>query len=286
MFLCVPSLAWAQPAASTMPAPPGAPPTAGSFTSPLPPDATLPLPPVLTDAEARREAARLKMALHAEVPQSTLGSRRRRALMIDLARASLARDARTITRPQLLVVVDRSPTVQMLELVVAFPDLPWLAIGGTRVSTGQSGRRFYYITPTGVFENTDAILGYRAQGTYNEHHVRGNGLKGMRVWDFGWHEAVKGWRLDHETGQIRLEVHATDPHFLEARIGHPASEGCIRIPSAMNRFLDLHGVLDVDYERAATEDPRFKALLLPDRRPTPLAGKMLVVVDSGEPTTT
>ena len=104
----------------------------------------------------------------------------------------------------------------------------------------------------------------------------------MRVWDFGWHDAVKGWRADRETGPIRLEVHATDPEFLERRLGRPASEGCIRVPAAMNRFLDVHGVLDVDDERAAAVDVRFRALLLPERRQTPLAGKLLVVVDSAD----
>jgi hypothetical protein len=241
-----------------------------------------PPPPVLTDAQAGQEAGRIATALRAEVPAAVVTSVWRRQRMVELARAALDQAGRMITRPQLLVVVDRNPSVQLMQLVLALPDGPWSAIGGTRVSTGQSGRKFYYITPTGVFENSDAILGYRAQGTFNEHHIRGNGLKGMRVWDFGWHDAVKGWRADRETGAIRLEVHATDPEFLERRLGRPASEGCIRIPAAMNRFLDVHGVLDVDDERAAAVDIRFRALLLPDRRQTPLAGKLLVVVDSAD----
>ncbi len=185
---------------------------------PPPPEATLPPPPALTDTQAAVEAKRLRSALRSEVPQAVTISSRRRAVMIELARDAMGRSGRVIDRPQLLVVVDRNPSVQLLLLIMAVPDAPWQAIGGTRVSTGQRGRRFYYITPTGVFENTDAILGYRAQGTFNEHHIRGNRLKGMRVWDFGWHGAEKGW-LQHETGQIRLEWHATDPHFLEARIG-------------------------------------------------------------------
>ncbi len=262
---------------------PGAPPAAGSFASPIPPPVVLPPPPVLTDTQARLEAARLAGLFRAEVRAAVPVSRVRRALMVELARTELERHGQKITRPQILVVVDRSPAVQLLELVVAYPDQPWTTIGATRVSTGQSGRKLYFITPTGVFENTNAILGYRAQGTFNEHHIRGNGLKGMRVWDFGWHEAVKGWLPDRVTGQIRLEMHATDPEFLESRLGRPASEGCVRIPSAMNRFLDLHGVLDVDYERAAAEDIRFRALLLPNREPTKLAGKMLVVIDSEDP---
>ena len=77
-------------------------------------------------------------------------------------------------------------------------------------------------------------------------------------------------------------LHATDPAALERRLGRPASKGCVRIPAAMNRFLDRHGILDADYERAAKDDPRFEALLLADRTPTPLAGNALVIVDSAE----
>ena len=50
----------------------------------------------------------------------------------------------------------------------------------------------------------------------------------------------------------------------------------------MDRFLDKHGVLDADYERAAETDIRFRALLLPGRDPSPVAGDTLVVVDSSE----
>jgi hypothetical protein len=87
-----------------------------------------------------------------------------------------------------------------------------------------------------------------------------------------------------EEGEIRLLMHATDPAYLAQRLGHPASKGCVRIPDAMNRFLDRHGILDADYERAARLDRRFAALLLPDRNPTPLAGNMLVVIDSADQT--
>ncbi len=77
-------------------------------------------------------------------------------------------------------------------------------------------------------------------------------------------------------------MHATDPAYLEQRLGHPASKGCVRIPDAMNRFLDRYGILDADYELAAQLDRRFAALLLPDRNPTPLAGNLLVVIDSAD----
>ena len=91
--------------------------------------------------------------------------------------------------------------------------------------------------------------------------------------------AAKGWGTGEE-GDIRLLLHATDPDYLEKRLGRPASKGCVRIPAAMNRFLDRHGVLDADYERAAKDDPRFEPVLLRERTPTPLAGNALVIVDS------
>jgi hypothetical protein len=50
----------------------------------------------------------------------------------------------------------------------------------------------------------------------------------------------------------------------------------------MNRFLDVHGVLDSDYEQAARRNARFASVLLPDRAPTPLAGSALVIIDSSE----
>jgi hypothetical protein len=75
-------------------------------------------------------------------------------------------------------------------------------------------------------------------------------------------------------------MHATDPLLLEPRMGHPDSEGCIRIPSKMNRFLDHHGIIDARLEEAAADDRRFDALLGSDRDPTPIAGDTVVVIDS------
>jgi hypothetical protein len=181
----------------------------------------------------------------------------------------------------LIIVVDRNPKVQELRIMVAQPAAqPWYVIGGSKVSTGQAGRRGYFITPTGVFPHLAGILDYRALGTFNENHIRGLGLKGMRVWDFGWEQAEKGWLPDHQTGEIRLLMHATDPDSLERRLGRPASQGCVRVPASMNRFLDLRGVLDADYEQAARDDARLAEILLPEREPTELAGDLLVVIDS------
>jgi hypothetical protein len=50
----------------------------------------------------------------------------------------------------------------------------------------------------------------------------------------------------------------------------------------MDRFLDAHGVLDRDYEKAAQTKARFAAFLLAGRTPTPLAGDALVIIDSSD----
>jgi len=240
-------------------------------------------PPVSATLDVNAEVARLRAALMQEVPSVITDKSEREQTWIDQAKAAIAARAPAIDRPQLLVVVDRNPSVQQMRIVLARPNGAWENLGGSKASTGQTGRRDYYLTPIGVFLHTDAILDWRAEGTFNAQHIRGLGLKGMRVWDFGWQVATKAWGRGEEEGEIRLLLHATDPVYLEQRLGHPASKGCVRIPAAMNRFLDRHGILDADYEQVAKGDPRFEALLLPTRTPTPLAGNALVVVDSSEP---
>jgi hypothetical protein len=226
-------------------------------------------------------AARLGAALGREVPHAFFDRPAAARGWIERSRAAVIASGESIDRPQVLVVVDRNPRVQQLRVIVAQRDAAWQDLGGSEVSTGETRRRDYYLTPTGVFAHTDLILDWRAAGTFNEHHIRGLGLKGMRVWDFDWQQAARGWGSEEE-GEIRLLMHATDPGSLERRLGHPASKGCVRIPDPMNRFLDRHGILDADYERAALLDRRFAALLLPDRDPTPLAGDLLVVIDSAQ----
>jgi hypothetical protein len=234
-----------------------------------------------SQADIAREAALLRAALLREVPQHTTDSADSERAWIARAKAAIAASPLAIDRAQLLVVVDRNPAVQQLRIVLAPPDGAWEVIGGSRVSTGQRGRHGYYITPTGVFLHTDDVLDYRAEGTFNENHIRGLGLKGMRVWDFGWQTADRGWGDNPDPSDIRLLMHATDPDYLERRLGRAASKGCVRVPAEMNRFLDRHGVLDADYERDA-DDPRTRSVLLPDRQPTPLAGDALVVIDSSQ----
>lgn len=203
-------------------------------------------------------------------------------MWIERTKAALKNTAVAIDHAQLLIAVDRNPAVQELRIIAVRPAGPWQVIGGSKVSTGQAGRRGYFVSPVGVFLHTDGILDYRALGTFNENHIRGLGLKGMRVWEFGRQTAERGWRADRDVGEIRLLMHATDPDYLERRLGRPASQGCIRIPPTMNRFLDVHGVLDADYERNAQDDPRLASVLLPERQPTPLAGNTLVILDSSD----
>jgi hypothetical protein len=244
--------------------------------------ATVPAVGAMSDADVSREANRLRRALLVEVPEHTIGNADGAAAWIARTKAVADTAQTVIDRAQLLVVVDRDPAVQELRIILARPDAPWQVIGGSKVSTGQAGRHGYFITPTGVFLHTDGILDYRALGTFNENHIRGLGIRGMRVWDFGWQAAQRGWGADRDTVEIRLEMHATDPDYLVQRLGRPASEGCVRVPATMNRFLDVHGVLDADYERAARDDRRFQAILRSDREPTPLAGNAMVVVDSSQ----
>ncbi len=265
------------------PPPPGRAPIVAALAHPL----AKPRAPSAKDAddEAAREAAELRTAMQAEVLHLLKPTPAAVAEAALRATTLLGKSGQVLDRPQLVVVVDRNPRVETLYLMLARPGGPqgWRLVGAAHVSTGQAGRKDYYITPVGVFAHTDAILDFRAQGTFNEHHVRGLGLAGMRVWDFGWQWALKGWHNDFAGGDIRLQMHATDPTLLEGRLGRPASEGCVRISSTMNRFLDKYGVLDADYELMAVTDGRYANLLRSDRTPTPLGGRLLVVIDTSAP---
>lgn len=67
---------------------------------------------------------------------------------------------------------------------------------------------------------------------------------------------------------MRLQMHATDPHLLEPRLGTAQSKGCIRIPAALNDFIDRYGILDADYEQAMPAGLTFWVLRR-DRTSTP-----------------
>jgi hypothetical protein len=178
---------------------------------------------------------------------------------------------------QYVVLVDRSPKVQALLLF-------WMSdtglaeyIGASPVSTGRRGGFMFYETPLGVFDHTVANLDYRALGTKNGLGILGFGVKGTRVYDFGWVGAHRTWKPGE--GKMRLELHSTDPHYLEPRLGTVQSMGCIRIPATLNALIDHYGILDADYERAKVGSRHFW-MLKPDREPTPWLGRYLVVIDS------
>jgi hypothetical protein len=75
-------------------------------------------------------------------------------------------------------------------------------------------------------------------------------------------------------------MHATDPKFLEVRLGTIQSKGCIRIPTTLNTFIDRYAILDADYEQAMAAGQTF-AVLSKTRKPGPWSGRYLVVVDTG-----
>jgi len=269
------------PAPATMPgtpAPADANPAIGA-----PPDAEAapqvsPRLPALADSLVDGETQTLRRAFEREVPEHlTLTAGLPVAERLAKANPELPPDG-----PQAVLAVDRAANKQTLWVLVSRPGGRWLAIGGTLVSTGKPGRKEHFKTPVGTFLNDGSILGYRAEGTFNENHVRGLGLKGMRVWDFGW-QTTEDWRTPGATMQVRLEMHSTDPANLAHRIGRPDSEGCIRIPASLNTFLDKHGVIDRALTAAAPTDRATAQLIAKQEHPTPLAGSALVVYDSSEP---
>jgi hypothetical protein len=179
---------------------------------------------------------------------------------------------------QAFLVVDRSAQVQAAMVIVRTAKGASHWLGATAVSTGKTGTYEHFLTPLGVFAHSLDNPDYRAEGTFNKNHIRGYGLRGRRVFDFGWQEAERGWG-GGGISTMRLQMHATDPTVLEPRLGRVASEGCIRIPASLNVFLDLHGVLDADYEAAAATGKKLW-VLNPKRQPVPWPGRYMVIVDS------
>jgi len=179
---------------------------------------------------------------------------------------------------QYFVFVDRNPDTQLI--MVGFYDRESLAIdvvGWDYTSTGEPSRHGFFITPTGMFEHSTEIIGYRARGIPNESGWLGIGVKGSRVWDFGWQKTGSTQGGHTRTVNIRLHMHATDPVHGEARLGRPDSKGCVRVSGSMNRFLDFYGILDEDYE----ENPhRAPWLLDPQRETVSYPGRFMIVADS------
>jgi hypothetical protein len=244
-------------------------------TLPASAQATDPVSPQDLAAHFQREVPR-----RLEVPASA-----RPAYLARLQQALEAAGLKDLP-PQHLLLVDRSPQVQMLAVLLWAPDdagtPAWHWIGATPVSTGSTGRFDHFRTPLGVFVHTLGNPDFRAEGTFNENGIRGYGVKGMRVFDFGWAQAERGWGKGG-LGIMRLQMHATDPDQLEQRLGRVDSKGCIRIPATLNQWLDRHGTLDADYLQAMASAHPGKAawVVRADRAPLPWPGRWLVIVDSG-----
>lgn len=183
---------------------------------------------------------------------------------------------------QYVLLVDRNARVQAALLYWLPAAGPPVYVGASSVSTGKVGQFDHFETPTGVFSHTLANPDFRAEGTRNANGILGYGAKGMRVYDFGWQTANKGWG-DRAPATMRLQMHATDPYVLEQRLGTAQSKGCIRISATFNRLIDRLGLLDADYELAAAlVTPPW--VLLRDRAPVTGAGRYLIIVDSGRST--
>jgi hypothetical protein len=192
---------------------------------------------------------------------------------------ALGADRLATLAPQAVLLADRNDHVQSLFVLLRDPTGRWEWLGGSLISTGRVGAFDHFRTPVGVFEHGPANPDFRAEGTYNENHISGYGMRGMRVFDFGWVDAERGWGGGGRS-PMRLQMHATDPDLFEPRLGQANSKGCIRIPASLNRLLDHRGILDAAYDEAvASGSPQW--VLRADRAPVPWPGRYLVIVDSG-----
>jgi hypothetical protein len=195
-----------------------------------------------------------------------------------LLRAALLDANVVLQTAQYLLLVDRSPKVQAAFVLWDDGEGRLFFVGGSPVSTGRPGAYEHFRTPLGVFSHSIENLDFRAEGTPNEFGVRGYGVKGLRVFDFGWVVGERTWGRGGQS-PMRLQMHATDPGLLEPRLGSAASSGCIRIAASLNQFVDKYGLLDADYEAAMERGVQFW-VLRQDRTPTPWSGRYLVVVES------
>ncbi|MBK7000065.1 MAG: L,D-transpeptidase [Rhodoferax sp.] len=179
---------------------------------------------------------------------------------------------------QAVVLVDRNPNIQAAFVVLGTPGGYWSWLGASAISTGKTGSYEHFLTPTGVFPHTLDNPDFRSEGTRNKFRIRGYGVRGLRVFDFGWQMAERGWGVGG-TSQMRLQMHATDPDRLESRLGSVQSEGCIRISAKLNSFLDSHGILDASYQKAIA-DGQDLWVIKPNQQTIATPGRYLVIVDS------
>jgi hypothetical protein len=180
--------------------------------------------------------------------------------------------------PQHFLLVDRARDVQAAFVYRLTPGGDMRFTGAAPAATGAAGSFEHFATPLGVFVHSLDNPDFRAEGTRNENGILGYGVRGTRVFDFGWIPAPRGWG-DRAPGLMRLQVHATDPDLLEPLLGRARSKGCIRIPASLDSFLDRRGVLDADYEEAAAAG-NAPWVLGARRETTRWPGRYLVVIDT------
>lgn len=169
---------------------------------------------------------------------------------IERLQAALRDGGVVLAAKQHLILVDRSAQVQAIAVLLFDPPARWFWIGASATSTGRPGQFDHFVTPSAVFVHSLANPDFRSEGTLNENHIRGYGVRGMRVFDFGWVIGERGWGGGGMSA-MRLQMHASDPTVLEPRLGTAQSKGCIRIAASLNRYLDHHAILDADYEQAS-----------------------------------
>lgn len=206
-------------------------------------------------------------------PPSEVISAYAKALEESLRNSSIQLDS-----AQYVILVDRNPNVQAEMIFWGDANNGWVLIGAAPVSTGMPGTFDHFLTPLGLFTHSLDNPDFRSEGTKNEFSFRGYGIKGMRVYDFGWVNEPRGWG-DKQMTVMRLQMHATDPDLAENLLGIPRSKGCIRIPASMNEFIDRYGLLDADYDAAIKKGSHFW-VLRHDRNPTNTPGRYLMVINS------
>ena len=85
----------------------------------------------MLDSEIAREVDKLRASLVREMPQSIADDSDGERRWIARARSALDAAAYPIRHAQLIVVVDRSPMMQQLRIILARPGVPWQTPGGS-----------------------------------------------------------------------------------------------------------------------------------------------------------
>jgi hypothetical protein len=234
--------------------------------------------PSLVAAETTLDSIEIQARFNREVDRRIALPVDEQKRYADLLEQALTSNGISDRSPQHLVLVDRSPLVQAALIYFLSPKGLWEFVGASPVSTGRPGTFEHFVTPLGVFEHSLENPDFRAEGTVNEFGIRGYGIKGMRIYDFGWVQAERGWG-DGGLSIMRLQMHATDPKLLEPLLGEIHSKGCIRIPASLNVFIDRYGLLDFHY-LANPEKPVVKWLVRAYQKPVSSPGRFLVVIES------